>query len=185
MPLLVKILLPGFLLLFLNNTISLESLLPQGPVVPQNLIVPKGNKLVFHVYAKGVQVYKCAHDVTDTTKFVWLFVAPLATLYADSGCSKAVGKHYTGPAWESMDGSKVVGMKIQQADAPDSGSIPWLLVRSVSTTGSGIFSNVTFIQRVNTRGGKAPSLATADKDHKGLEANVPYRAEYYFYVKEP
>lgn len=151
-----------------------------GPVVPANLEVPAGNKLFFHAYAKGVQIYRCTQDLTDTNRFSWVFVAPDADLYARAGYSRLVGRHYAGPTWENNDGSKVTGAKLQQADSPDPDAIPWLLLRSASNTGSGLFNKVTFIQRVNTIGGKAPATV-ADRAHKGQEVRVAYTAEYYFY----
>jgi hypothetical protein len=47
-----------------------------------------------------------------------------------------------------------------------------------STEGPGIFANTTYIQRVNTSGGKAPSEAGV---FVGQVARVPYTADYYFY----
>jgi hypothetical protein len=39
---------------------------------------------------------------------------------------------------------------------------------------------VTFIHRVNTAGGKAPSSG-CDMGSEGKESPVPYTADYYFY----
>ena len=39
----------------------------------------------------------------------------------------------------------------------DPNAIPWLRLHAVSTEGPGIFADTTFIQRVNTTGGKAPA----------------------------
>jgi hypothetical protein len=56
-----------------------------------------------------------------------------------------------------------------------------LLLKQVNTEGAGIFSKVTFIQRVNTTGGLAPSSpGTVDGETK----ESPYTAEYYFYRAE-
>jgi hypothetical protein len=49
-----------------------------------------------------------------------------------------------------------------------------------STHGPGIFADTTYIQRVNTTGGKAPS---ADGAFIGQVARVPYTADYFFYRK--
>jgi len=47
--------------------------------------------------------------------------------------------------------------------------------------GAGIFSKVTYIQRVNTTGGLAPSEpGLIDGEIK----EIPYTAEYYFYKAE-
>ena len=159
----------------------------QVPIVPPNLKVPAGNELFFHVFARGFQIYRCTrdkadtnHPSADTNHLSWAFVAPAADLYTDSGYTHPAGRHYAGPAWESTDGSKVIGAKLQQADAPDKNAIPWLLLRAASVVGSGIYSKVTFIQRVNTRGGNAPQTVP-DQAHPGQEVQIPYTAEYFFY----
>jgi len=56
----------------------------------------------------------------------------------------------------------------------------WVRLSAVaeSTEGPGIFAGTTFIQRVNTVGGKAPS---ADGPFVGQVARVPYTADYFFY----
>lgn len=154
----------------------------RGQDVPSSLKVPDGNQLFLHAFAKGVQIYRCEQDATDTDRFSWVLVGPDANLYADPGYDSLLGKHYAGPTWESTDGSKVTGIKIQQANAPDPGSIPWLLLRSGSDShaDSGMFSKISFIQRLATKGGKAP-LTAADKAHKGEEVHIVYTAEYFFY----
>jgi len=170
----------ALLLMMVELTMAGYHTAGQDPEVPANLKVPAGNKLVFQAFAKGVQIYRCTQDPADTNRFAWVFVAPDADLYAHADFSGPVGRHYAGPTWESTDGSKVVGIKLQQADSPDPGAIPWLLLRSASGSGSGVLGKVTFIQRVHTSGGKAPATI-ADKAHKGQEARVAYTAEYFFY----
>jgi Protein of unknown function (DUF3455) len=140
----------------------------------QNLQVPAGNKVAFHVYAEGVQIYRW----NGTS---WVFVAPEAVLFAGRGGSGAVGTHYAGPTWESVSGSKVVGTVLQRC-TPDPNAIPWLLLKAVSSEGPGIFHRVTYIQRVNTVGGLAPAHPG---DVPGEVARVPYTAEYFFYRAHP
>src|SRR5258708_3124716 len=170
----------GFLLMTLGLALSGYKTVGKDPVVPSNLKVPAGNKLFFHAFAKGVQIYRCIQDRTDTNRFSWVFVAPEADVYAHANYRQRVGRHYGGPTWEGTDGSKVVGVKLQQADSPDPDAIPWLLLRPASGSGSGTFHKATFIQRVNTKGGKAPTTI-ADRAQKGQEVRVAYTAEYFFY----
>lgn len=134
------------------------------------LHVQPGNKVAFHVYALGVQIYRW-----DGTS--WVFVAPEATLFADAGYHGDVGIHYAGPTWQSNSGSKVIASRLEGC-TPDPSAIPWLLLQTVSSKGPGIFHRVTYIQRVNTTGGLAP---TDPGPFTGAEAQVPYTAEYYFY----
>lgn len=129
-----------------------------------------GNKVAFHVYALGVQIYRW-NGVS------WDFVAPSARLFADPEYHGEVGIHYAGPTWESNSGGKVVAARLEGC-APDPTAIAWLLLQQVSTEGPGIFDRVTFIQRVNTAGGLPP---TAPGPFIGAEEEVPYTAEYYFY----
>ncbi len=136
----------------------------------QDLAAPAGNKVAFHVYAEGVQIYRWSSTG-------WSFVGPDAVLYANAGSDGVVGSHYAGPTWESVSGSKV-GARVVRSCTADPDAIPWLLLQAVSSSGPGVFDGVTFIQRVNTTGGKAPSSAG---NFPNQEARVPYTAEYFFY----
>jgi hypothetical protein len=136
----------------------------------QKLQVQTGNKVAFHVFGVGVQIYQWNGSS-------WDFVAPEAVLFADAGDHGVVGIHFGGPTWESNSGSKVVGTVIDHC-TPDPDAIPWVLLGAASTEGPGIFDHVTFIQRLNTVGGKAPVDPGA---FAGQVARVPYTADYYFY----
>lgn len=165
-----------------NDQTSLAKEHGRAPSVPPILEVPAGNKVRFHAFAQGVQIYECRLTASG---YAWVFVAPEATLYeAEDKKEKEelepVGRHYAGPTWESNNGSKVVGTVLQRSNSPDPNAIPWLLLQAVSTSGHGIFAHVTYIQRLNTTGGKAPTTG-ADADHLGKQARIPYTADYYFY----
>lgn len=136
----------------------------------ENLRVPAGNRLALRVYAQGVQIYHWNGSS-------WVFSGPSAVLTADAGGRGVVGTHYSGPTWESQSGSKVVGTVLDRC-TPDPDAVAWLLLGAASTEGPGIFRRVTFIQRVNTVGGIAPSGAGS---FTGEEARVPYTTEYLFY----
>jgi hypothetical protein len=133
------------------------------------LKAPSGSKLAFHVYATGVQIYRWSGSS-------WTLYGPDATLSSDAEGKSVVGTHYVGPTWETNSGSKAVGSVIDRCTA-DPNAVPWLSLAAVST-GPGVLSRVTFIQRVNTVGGKAPSTPGA---FVGEEARIPYSAEYFFY----
>jgi endothelin-converting enzyme/putative endopeptidase len=95
-----------------------------------------------------------------------------------------IGKHYKGPVWEAADGSKVGGQAKQRADAPDASAVPWLLLKASSHEGSGTFARVTYVQRVDTKGGLAPATG-CDQSHVGAEASADYEATYFFYGPRP
>jgi hypothetical protein len=138
--------------------------------VCQDLQVEAGNKVAFHVYAVGVQIYRW----NGTS---WGSSTPEAVLYTDAGYTEPVGIHYGGPTWESFSGSLVRGAVDKRCPSPSPTAIDWLLLRAVFSQGPGIFDGVTFIQRVNTVGGKAPARNGVD----GEVVRVPYTTEYFFY----
>ena len=66
-----------------------------GPELPEqcsSIRVEEGNKLAFHVYARGVQVYKW-NLITQK----WDLLAPVASLFAEENYFGEVGSHYVGP----------------------------------------------------------------------------------------
>jgi len=144
--------------------------------VPQQLRPPANEQLLFRVHAKGDQVYSCKGE---GAQFAWALKAPDAQLFDKDG--KPFGKHFAGPSWEANDGSRVIGKAVANAPSPDADSIPWLLVNIVSHEGSGVLSRATTIQRVNTKGGKAPA-SRCDNSHSGEEVRVSYSADYLFYA---
>ena len=151
------------------------------PTVPAALSVPTTATMVARYHEVGTQIYTCLPDPTVPadagTSDIWTFKAPSATLYNSHCC--VAGTHFAGPTWRSVDGSTVVGDKVASAASPNANSIPMLLLKAKSNTGSGIFSNVTYVQRLDTQGGVAPSGAC---DTEGAELAVPYEANYYFYT---
>ncbi len=144
--------------------------------VPPQLQPPAGEQLLLQVHAKGDQIYSCK---ADGAQFAWTLKAPDATLFDKDG--KPFGKHFAGPSWEATDGSRVTGKAVANAPSPDPDSIPWLLVNIVTHDGNGVLSRATSIQRLNTKGGKAPSSG-CDAAHSGQELRVPYTADYLFYA---
>lgn len=144
--------------------------------VPQQLQPPANVKLLLQVHAKGDQVYTCK---SDAAQFSWTLKAPDAQLFDKDG--KLFGKHFAGPSWEASDSSRVTGKAAANAPSPDADSIAWLLINIVSHEGSGVLSSATTIQRLNTKGGKAPDSG-CDAEHAGKEVRVAYSADYLFYA---
>jgi hypothetical protein len=153
-----------------------------APAVPEGLKVPGTEELSIALQATGVQIYTCAAAKDDPARFDWTFKAPEANLFDSAG--KKIGRHYAGPAWESDDGSKVIGELRAKDNGPDANAIPWLLLSAKSTSGNGVFGRTQSIQRLQTSGGKAPAEG-CDQAQAGKEARVPYKATYYFYNAKP
>lgn len=148
------------------------------PTVTAPIQVPAGATVVKHFHAEGTQNYTCKGTALPDagTSYSWGASVPEANLFQGT-CQ--VGTHFAGPTWEfTADTSTVKGSKV--AAEAHSGTIPWLLLKAVDHTGTGVFSNVTFVQRVDTSGGVAPS-DPCDAGHVDVTIKVPYTAEYYFF----
>ncbi len=151
----------------------------QSPPVPADLQVPTGNELAFRATGVGVQIYVWAPSPTDSTVYTWTLKAPHAVLFRHGG--DVVGIHFGGPTWENNDGSKIGGKRLAGVTV-DPNAIPWLLLQGVNPFGTGVFADVTYIQRLNTVGGLAPTTPGAEP---GQEVLVPYMADYLLYHAKP
>lgn len=151
-------------------------------LAPDELAVPAGNVLFSSLIGAGTQRYVC--DASGE----WTFVAPRAKLYSFN--FRKVGTHFDGPTWKDRrDKSTVVGSLLEAVPAPFSldgqPAIPWLLVEAASTTPArndkdGTFTPTTFIRRLFTVGGVAPT-AGCNASTVGKEVGVPYTSLYEFY----
>ncbi|WP_181050041.1 DUF3455 domain-containing protein [Methylobacter tundripaludum] len=145
--------------------------------IPDQIKVPAGYSPVLTVHAKGDQIYQCS---LNKGEYAWETQAPDAKLFDAQG--KIVGNHTAGPLWEYKEGSRVVGRVVKKIDMAPGSAIAWLLVEVVSHKGDGLFSNVSFINRINTHGGLPPSSG-CDANHLGGEKRIAYTADYVFYGK--
>jgi len=169
---------------------------------PANIQAPSGNKAFLVGHAVGTQNYICRRSGSDV-KFV-LF-APEAVLTKDDQQltghffspnpfepnteATVTSEHMIRPAWRHSRDTSTVWAKM----APNGTSsvtpeaIPWLLLQVVGAkegpTGGHALTAITFIQRVNTSGGIAPSAGCASPTEIGNQAFVPYTADYVFYKK--
>jgi hypothetical protein len=91
------------------------------------------------------------------------------------------------PTWQdSKDASAVWAAPVPGAAVsvtPD--AIPWLLLKVVGNqpgpTDGDTMTHTTFIQRLNTTGGRAPTTGCAEAANIGAKVLVPYTADYFFY----
>jgi hypothetical protein len=167
--------LSGALLLMLSSNVAPGQNPGPGSQVPPQLRPSEGARLLLHTRAKGDQVYTCKKD---DGRYSWILKAPEAQLFDESG--RAIGRHFAGPAWQLNDNSQVTGKVVARSDAADSDAIPWLLLAAVDHSGEGLLRDVAQIQRLNTKGGKAPATG-CDEQHAGNETRTPYTADYFFY----
>jgi hypothetical protein len=141
--------------------------------LPDAIAAP-GETRVLSVHAEGAQVYECKAGADG--KLAWAFREPIATLIVDG---KTVGRHFAGPNWEYSDGSAVAGKVVGNAPGAAPSDIAWLKLEVVSHRGSGLFTPVTTVQRINTQGGKLDGAC----DKQGSFKSAPYSAEYVFLRK--
>jgi hypothetical protein len=129
--------------------------------------------VVARVHAKGVQVY--TSEAGKDGAITWGSSAPDA-IFDGGDC---IGTHFKGPIWKCItDGSTVEGHKLENVPATTTGAVDWLLLDAKSHSGEGRFSQVTFIQRLNTTGGKAPATTPSKA---GEVVRVPYTADYVLF----
>jgi hypothetical protein len=142
---------------------------------PAAVTPPAGHKPVMTLKGAGLLTYECRAKQSEG--FEWAFAGPDAGLWDSMG--KQVGKYYGGPTWEHADGSKVTGKQLAVAPGA-AGSIPLQLVQASPAMGEGAFTGVSYIQRVNTMGGVAPSTS-CDASTLNSKTTVKYSADYVFY----
>jgi hypothetical protein len=164
----------------LQSIVIAASLVPcalasAAPTVPPALAVPAGHVLRVKANANGTQNYICRAAAAG---FAWALEGPEAQLRDEHG--QIVAKHYAGPTWEWTDGSSAVAEPQAKVDAPDARGIPWLLLVVKRHAGAGILAQVSFVQRLETDGGRAPADG-CDAAHRDARVKVPYRATYYFW----
>jgi hypothetical protein len=137
-------------------------------------VAAKGETVILTVHAEGAQVYDC--KTGDGGRATWQFREPIATLIQDG---KTVGRHYAGPTWEHVDGSRVVGRPVGRANGASANDVPWLKLEVTDRHGPGVLSGATAIQRINTKGGQHDGPC----ERAGDTLAVPYSAEYVFLRK--
>jgi hypothetical protein len=157
---------------------SEKLIIPASVDLPANL--PNGNERVATFYAVGVQKYK-AQEVAGSSPvaYQWAFVAPQADLYDVS--NKKVGTHSAGPTWQLSAVDSMFGQSFtpaRTAPGEDATSIDWLLLMlKQGKTPTGIFANVSYVQRIATKGGKAPTTPPVSATDA---IDVAYTAVYRF-----
>ncbi len=156
----------------------LAILLGQVAAAPPVLSVPSGAVMKVSLEGRGMQVYTCAAKA-GIAAYGWTFTAPSAVLVDPQG-GDPEGRHYAGPTWEAIDGSRVIGHLRAKSPSPGEEGVDWLLFDG-TPSGQGEFGRIVYVRRVATRGGKMPTTG-CDADHLGETEGVPYSATYEFYT---
>jgi hypothetical protein len=186
------------------TAVSAQTVTP--PPTPTTITPQAGNTAFLVGHAIGSQGYTCLPTPTGGTSWTVNSARPEATLFTDIfGQPVQIITHFASivenpipgfvpplsgnATWQSsFDTSKVWAKAIgslnpgpNEESCPNSGSIPCLLLQSVGNekgpTGGRLLAKASFVQRLNTNGGAAPTSACT----VGQTQLVPYTADYYFY----
>lgn len=162
--------------------------------VPTDIEVEAGNRTFLEGHAVGTQNYMC---LPSGAVFAWAPVGPQATLFDDD--DRQIMTHFLSPnpdeggiaraTWQHSRDTSAVWAK-QTGISTDAafvapGAIPWLRLEHVGDvegpTGGDKLAKTTFIQRINTVGGVAPSTGCSTVQDLGKRVFMPYEADYVFY----
>jgi hypothetical protein len=146
------------------------------PPLPTAVKVPSGHRHVLTLKALGTLNYECRAHAGMSGSYGWVLDAPDATLHHWSGLT--VGRYYAGPTWQHRDGSRITGRVVGTSPGP---GLPTQLLQATSLGGSGEFSDVTYIQRLNASGGEPKVLC--ERASVGRGHSVEFSADYLFYRK--
>lgn len=176
------------------------------PPVPGNIAVPEGNVPFLVGHAFGTQNYIC---LPAGKGVAYALFTPEATLLGDD--QEQVTTHFFSPnpfetnanpavtasgairaTWQhSRDGSSIwAQVKPGNASTDPAfvapGAVAWLLLTKVGVdagaAGGDILTKTTFVQRLNTSGGVAPSTGCNSQHDIGHQAFMPYTADYFFFT---
>jgi Protein of unknown function (DUF3455) len=183
------------------------------PTTPPAITPPAGNSAFLAGHAVGTQGYVCLPTSTGASWTV-NGSRPEATLFGSLfGQGDQIINHFLSPdttpnefapnplpfgspTWQSSLDSSVVWAKAltpsvaagSNASCPNAGAISCLLLQSIGSqkgpTGGKQMTQTTFIQRLNTTGGSAPSTGCSGSADVGKQTLVPYTADYYFFHKD-
>jgi hypothetical protein len=146
--------------------------------LPAAVQVPAGHRVALETRADGQITYSCNAKANMAGQYEWVFVGPKATVKDRS--QQNIGFYFGPPAtWAHTDGSIVTGAQV--AVAPSSaGNIPLQLVKANAKAQAGVYAETTYIQRVATVGGVAPTLPCG-AGNMGEKQTVEYSADYIFW----
>jgi hypothetical protein len=155
--------------------------------IPDSFVLP-GATLMWELHGRGTNVFKCVYGSGgDTGGFapVWHLDQSTASLYDFNGAKQGafVGANYfldTG-TWTSLDGSMLVGQTVQVKPTDAYNFFPWRLFEAVNHLGSGVLSDVTWVQQVNAKYEFPPAHNCGDPASTS-NMSFPFSVDFYFYT---
>ena len=181
----------------------------QNPATSSTITPDVGNSLFLATHGVGTQGYVCLPTSTGVSWTV-NNARPEATLFTRVfGEAVQIITHFLSPVvnpndigpkpsrfgdvtWQSsFDSSRVWAQKQKfvtagtEASCPNSGAIDCLLLQVIGSdegpAGGRSLTKTTFIQRLNTSGGSAPTTGCLVTGDVGKQVLVPYSADYFFF----
>jgi len=183
-----------------------------SPATPETITPPSGNSAFLIGHALGTQGYVCLPAASGGVSWT-ANGRPEATLFTKVfGEAVQIITHFLSPVenpngigpnpprfgdatWQSsFDSSRVWAQKQHFITAgtdqscPNTGSIDCLLLEVIGSdegpAGGKTLTKTTFIQRLNTKGGSAPTTSCLSQSEIGKQILVPYSADYVFFQTE-
>lgn len=164
------------------------------PAVPVGLEVPAPNQAFLLGRAVGTQNYVCAPS-GPLGRVAWVLFTPQATLFDDQ--RQQIITHFFSPnpdpndenvvraTWQDSRDTSAIWARAIASATVNPNAIAWVKLevvgRQSGPTGGNALFGTTFVQRVNTEGGLAPSTGCDVLSDVGHKAFVPYTADYFFY----
>jgi len=182
------------------------------PPVPANIAVEAGNTAFLVGHADGTQNYVCSRagagvkyllftpEATlfsdDGKQIITHYFSPNPNSSDPNTSPAVVAGGAIRATWQDKDTST-----IWASGAPKDGgasstdpqfvakdAIAWVKLKvvgaEVGPTGGDKLAPTTFVQRLSTQGGLAPSTGCNSLDDVGNQAFIPYAADYFFYRHE-
>jgi hypothetical protein len=150
----------------------------QDRLDPQ-IVVAAGNTVALETTASGLLHYECRANATTAGTIGWALVRTEAELLDRTG--KTVAKYTSPPdTWTHVDGSSVVGTQAALAPRVGATNLPQQLSTGASSATPGVLQNVSYIQRVKTKGGQDLSKSCTQIDI-GDKLTTSYQADYIFW----
>ena len=179
------------------------------PTTPALITPPAGNTAFLVGHAVGTQGYVCLPTSTGASWTV-NGSRPEATIFSSFvGLDFQIMTHFLSPntnpnehapnplpfgnaTWQSSLDSSVIWAKMltsipagNDASCPNAGAIPCLLLQTIGSqkgpTGGKTMTITTYIQRLKTTGGTAPTTGCSVASDVGKQTLVPYTSDYYFF----
>ena len=181
------------------------------PATPTLITPPAGNTAFLVGHAVGTQGYVCLPTSTGASWTVNGARPEATLFASVFGLEFQLITHFLSPdtnpnefapsptpfgsaTWQSsLDSSKVWAQVLHSntipggsdPSCPNSDAIACLLLQSIGSqpgpSGGNSLTQVTFVQRLNTKGGLAPADGCLVAEDVGKQALVPYTADYYFF----